>query len=317
MTTLAPLRHGLVMGDLHHLGHPEHIAVYLLDTGDGIAIVDPGPSSCREALDAALQAFGAAVPDIRHVFLTHIHLDHAGITGSLVRANPRIRVRVHERGAPHLVDPSRLLDSARRIYADAMDRLWGEFLPVPSDNLEVLTDRNSLAFGRSRWRSAATPGHAIHHVAYLDEHEGVVFTGDVAGEATQHATPALPVAPPPDIDLAAWRTSLDLLAQWEPEQLLLTHFGPVQHPRAHLDEMWARLVDWSERVKESLTAAGSDDERAEAFADEEFAHLTDGLPAESARWVHRGAMESSWHGLARYWRRQLAPPRAESAPAAT
>ncbi len=314
MTMLARLREGLAYGDLHHLDRTEAIAVYLIDTGDGIGIVDPGPSSCREALDTALAAFGASVRDVRHVFLTHIHLDHAGIAGTLAAINPRLTVYVHERGAGHMADPTRLLESATRIYGVEMDRLWGEFLPVPSDRLEVLRGNERLTIGNRRLRAGATPGHAIHHLTFLDEHEGVAFTGDVAGEATQHGTPALPVAPPPDIDLTAWRRSLDLLNAWAPEQLLLTHFGPVNAPRQHIEEMWTRLTEWSERVRESLDKPGSDDARAAAFAEEEFERLTTALPAETAAHVHHGAILSSWYGLARYWRKQLAAPAAPPIP---
>jgi glyoxylase-like metal-dependent hydrolase (beta-lactamase superfamily II) len=305
---IARIRDGIAYGDLQHLGRREAIAAYLVDTGDGVGLVDPGPSSCREALEALLQEFGAGVRDVRHVFLTHIHLDHAGIAGSLVRANPLARVYVHARGAPHLVDPTRLLDSARRIYGDDMDRLWGEFLPVPRDHLVVVDGASRLAVGRRRWRVAPTPGHAVHHVAYLDEHEGVAFTGDVAGEATQHGTPALPVTPPPDIDLESWRTSLDVILAWAPELLLLTHYGEVRDPVAHLDEMWTRLLDWSEHVRASLDRPGSDDEHADAFLAAEFERLSAGLPPEQAAWIDRDSIRSSWFGLARYWRKKVVPP---------
>ncbi|MGQ0646141.1 MAG: MBL fold metallo-hydrolase [Gemmatimonadaceae bacterium] len=307
---IAWFREHMAYGDLRHLGRAEAIAACLIDTGDGVGLVDPGPSSCREALEGLLQEFGAGIRDVRHVFLTHIHLDHAGIAGSLVQANPRIRVYVHERGAPHLVDPTRLLDSARRIYGDEMEHLWGEFLPVPLDNLEVLTGGERLAIGTRRWRVAATPGHAVHHVAWLDEHDGVVFTGDVAGEATQHETPALPVTPPPDIDLESWRGSLDVLLEWRPESLLLTHYGEVRTPAKHLDEMWARLMEWSGRVRESLEQPGSDDTRADAFLEAEFERLTSGLPADRVKWIDRDSIRSSWFGLARYWRKKTAPPAA-------
>ena len=302
------IRDRMVYGDLEHEGRAEAIAVCFIDTHDGIAIVDPGPASCREALEARLQEFGARVDDVRHVFLTHIHLDHAGVTGALVRDVPRARVYVHARGAPHLVDPSRLLDSAQRIYGDAMDRLWGAFLPVPRDALVVLDGGERLTIGSSRWRVAATPGHAVHHVAWLDEHEGVVFTGDVTGEATQHRTPPLPVTPPPDVDLEAWRPSLDAILAWSPESLVLTHYGEVTQPRSHIEAMWERLLRWSDSVRESLNDAGSDDERAAAFFEEQFGEVTAGLSAEQVRWVETDAIRSSWYGLARYWRKKLTPP---------
>lgn len=302
------VREGLTYGDLRHLGRAEAIAVCLVETDDGLGIVDPGPSSCREALEDILAASGARLSDVRHVFLTHIHLDHAGITGSLVRASPRVRVYVHERGAPHMADPTRLLESARRIYQDDMERRWGEFLPVPHENLVLLRGGERLTPGRRRWRVAATPGHAVHHVAYLDEHAGVAWTGDVTGEATQHDTPALPVTPPPDIDLEAWRPSLDAILGWRPESLLLTHFGEVRDPRAHIEAMWTRLLAWSDAVRASLEQPGPDDARADRFLEEQFALVSEGLPPERVRWIEQDAIHSSWFGLARYWRKRLTPP---------
>ena len=300
------LRDGLAYGDLRHLGRAEAIAACLVDTGAGIGLVDPGPSSCREALEGLLEEAGATLRDVRHVFLTHIHLDHAGIAGTIAHAVREARVYVHERGAPHLVDPARLLDSAHRIYGADMDRLWGEVLPVPRDQLVVLGADARLAIGRRRWRVAATPGHAVHHVAWLDEREGVAFTGDVAGEATQHGTPALPVTPPPDIDLESWHGSLDLIRAWKPELLFLTHYGEVRDPPAHLDEMWARLLEWSERVRTSLDGPGSDDDRADAFLADEYDRLAAGLAPGQAAWIDRDSIRSSWFGLARYWRKKLA-----------
>lgn len=306
---LVRIRDGVMQGDLLLEQRPESVAVYLVDTGAGLAVIDPGPSSCREALEAALTGMGATIRDLRHVLLTHIHLDHAGISGSLVRHEPRITVWVHHRGAGHLVDPSRLLASATRIYGKAMDTLWGEFLPVPKDNLRALEGGEHVTVGSRRWLAGATPGHAVHHIAWLDEHEGIAFTGDVAGECTQHQTPALPAAPPPDIDLPSWRTSLDLLLSWRPEALLLTHFGQVSDPAAHINDMWNRLVRWKDLVAESLAeGAGTDDERATAFADAEHAMLIAGMPDEQRKWVRYDTVHGAWFGLARHLRKASATP---------
>lgn len=308
MTTLHRLADGVGYGDLEHLERPEAIAVYLMETSDGIVIVDPGPASCAERLDAILSAFGASATDVRHVLLTHIHLDHAGIIGTMTRANPRLRVHVHARGAPHLVDPSKLLESARRIYAGEMDRLWGSFLPVERDQIVALEGDERLVIGGRRLRVAYTPGHAWHHVSYLDETSGVAFVGDVAGEASLHGTPAVPAAPPPDIDLEAWKPSLESLAAWGPEALLLTHFGPVRHVVTHLDSMWDRLISWSLAVRASLASGSSDEERADAFVDAEFTRLTSGLTPEQATHIDRDSIRSSWFGLARYWRKKAQSP---------
>ncbi len=306
---LVRVREGVMRGDLHWMEQPEGIATYLIDTRDGLAIVDPGPTVCQEALASCIGAMGASFRDVRHVLLTHIHLDHAAFTGSLVRQEPRIRVYVHARGAPHLEDPSRLLASANRIYGDDMARLFGEFGAVPRDNLVVLEGGERLSLGTRRFLAGYTPGHAIHHLAYLDEHEGLVFTGDVAGECTQHDTPALPVTPPPDIDLESWRSSIDLMLSWRPEVLLLTHFGEVPDPRRHLEEMWSRLEDWAAQIREMVEdSSRSDDAHADAFEEAEWDRLTSGMPAEQARWVDHRSIRSSWFGLARYWRRRLTPP---------
>ncbi|HEX5632625.1 MAG TPA: MBL fold metallo-hydrolase, partial [Gemmatimonadales bacterium] len=220
--------------------------------------------------------------------------------------NPKLRVYVHARGAPHLVDPTRLLESAGRIYGDEMDRLWGPFDAVPRDQLVVLQGDERLVLGDRRLRAAYTPGHAWHHVCYLDESTGVAFVGDTAGEASGHGTPALPAAPPPDIDLEAWKPSLELLASWGPEALLLTHFGAVRHVVAHLDSLWDRLISWSLAVRASLSGNDSDDERAQAFAEAEYVRLTNGLTPEQALHIDRDSIRSSWYGLARYWRKKAA-----------
>lgn len=304
MTALRRVADGIACGDLLHLARPEAIATYLIETRDGLAVVDPGPSSCREALEQAIRDFGAAPGDLRHVFLSHIHLDHAGVTGTLARENPALRVYVHARGAPHLADPTRLLDSARRIYGDDMPRLWGDFERVGEGQLVVLHGDERLRIGERRLTVAYTPGHAWHHVCYLDESTGMAFVGDLAGEASQHGTPVLPAAPPPDIDLEAWKPSLDRIGAWGPEALLVTHFGPVRHVVAHLDALWDRIISWSLAVRASLASPESDDARADAFADAELARLTSGLNPEQAMHVDRETIRSSWFGFARYWRKK-------------
>src|SRR5207249_2172225 len=166
---------------------------------DGV-IVDPGPASSVAALDGV---------EPRALLLTHIHLDHAGATGVLVRRHPELVVYVHEIGAPHVADPSKLLRSAARLYGDDMERLWGEVLPVPAERLRVLRGGEVLG----RFRVAYTPGHASHHVSYLHEPTGVAFTGDVTGVRI-HDGCILAPTPPPDIDLQAWRASLDVIETW-------------------------------------------------------------------------------------------------------
>jgi glyoxylase-like metal-dependent hydrolase (beta-lactamase superfamily II) len=227
--------------DLLHLGRPRVIGAWLL----GDVIVDPGPASCLPAL---LEALGERRP--RALALTHIHLDHAGAAGSLVARFPELQVWVHERGARHLADPSRLLSSATRLYGTEMERLWGEVLPVPERQIQALRGGETLA----GLRVAETTGHASHHVSYLDEASGWAFTGDVTGVRIDGG-PTMAPTPPPDIDLAAWRSSLALIEDWRPEALAVTHFGVHHDVAAQLEELRVHLAE-VERLAATLDEDG-------------------------------------------------------------
>jgi glyoxylase-like metal-dependent hydrolase (beta-lactamase superfamily II) len=214
---------GMRQIDLLHRGREKVIACFALD---GV-LVDPGPQSCEDTLLAAL---GGEQPEA--LLLTHIHFDHAGATGALVRRWPELEVYVHERGARHLADPARLVASAARLYGgeDGLREIWGEVVPVPEERLRVLT-------GGERVRGFAveyTPGHASHHVCYFHEESGVAFVGDMAGVRIPPYDLTLAPTPPPDIDVEAWERSLDTIAAWEPETLALTHFGTADDPPAQL-----------------------------------------------------------------------------------
>jgi glyoxylase-like metal-dependent hydrolase (beta-lactamase superfamily II) len=304
MPRTASLAPGVTLVDLDYLGRDEAIAATLVESGDGIAIVDPGPSTTLETLRAALAERGASVADVRALLLTHIHLDHAGASGSLVRENPRIAVHVHERGAPHLVDPSRLLDSAQRIYGDEMDRLWGEFVAVPAENVRVLRGGETIDLGGRPVEVAYTPGHAWHHVSYLDRATGLAFVGDTAGERYPSGTPAIPATPPPDIDLERWSESIARIREWGAGRLVVTHFGAIDDVGAHLDEHDAALSDWSVRVRRSLEEPGSDAERAERFAAEISRELVARVSPGAAGRIKPPSIASGWYGLARYWRKR-------------
>ena len=223
MITLAS---GLAYFDLKFLGVPRIIATVVFHGPGGAAIIDPGPSSTLPALRAQLVGAGIAVADVRAVLLTHIHLDHAGATGTLVQANPSLRVYVHEKGAPHLVAPEKLIASATRLYGDDMDRLWGEFRPVPQDALVVLKGGERISAGGRDLAVAYTPGHASHHVSYFSADTGIAFVGDTAGIRLQPGSFIMPPTPPPDIDLEAWRDSLRRIADWRADTIFVTHFGP-------------------------------------------------------------------------------------------
>jgi glyoxylase-like metal-dependent hydrolase (beta-lactamase superfamily II) len=235
--------------DLCHLGHERVIGSWLV----GDVLVDPGPASCLETLLAGLDG-----REPRAIALTHIHLDHAGATGTLVKRFPDAEVWVHERGARHLIDPSKLLASAGRLYGDDMQRLWGEVLPVPAERVRQLAGGETLDTGiggpptraHGGFRVAYTPGHASHHVAYLHEESGTVFCGDVGGVRIAQEAPVLAPTPPPDIDPPAWRESLERIEAWQPSALVPTHFGRYEDVAEHLAQLRERLVEW-ERLAEA------------------------------------------------------------------
>ena len=304
MVTAYPLATGIDYADLGFLGRPGIIATGLLHGAAGVAIVDPGPATCLAALEAALKARGFEWDDVRAVLLTHIHLDHAGASGHVLKAARSARLYVHERGAPHMVDPAKLIASATRLYKDDMARLWGTMLPVPADRVEVLGDRNSLTVVGHEVESAWTPGHASHHVSYFLPAPRIAFVGDTAGICRPSGRVVLPPTPPPDIDLEAWHTSTDTILAWNPDALFLTHFGPQPSPAMHFQDLWLRMDDWSQRVRASLAVPGTDEERAAAFTQgvvEELERATSRTEAEA--YARAGRFDFSWAGLARYWKR--------------
>ena len=305
MTTLAA---GLDYVDLQFLGHPEIIATVVIHGPGGVALIDPGPSTSLDTLRGALERKGIRIGDVRQLLLTHIHLDHGGAAGTLVRENPRIEVFVHERGAPHLVDPTKLLASAARLYGEDMGRLWGEFLPVPQDRLRVLTGGERLPVAGREFEVAYTPGHASHHVSYFDPSSRVAFVGDTAGIRRGAGAYILPPTPPPDIDLEAWRESERRILAWDPETVFLTHFGPYHGVRVHFQELFSRLGDWSVVVRRLLADPTlSDEEREQRFVAEAMQALRRTVgDAEAARYSRAGRLDYSWQGLARYWKKKAA-----------
>jgi len=270
--------------DLMHMGHPRVIGTWRV----GDVVIDPGPSSCLDRLAPMLEQHPPRV-----IALTHIHLDHAGATGSLLRRFPDAEVWVHELGAYHLTDPSRLLASATRLYGEHMDLLWGEVLPVPADRIRELRGGETVG----AFRVAYTPGHASHHVSYLHEPSGRAFTGDVAGVRIGDG-PVFAPTPPPDIDLQAWRESLELIEAWQPRSLAITHFGGCDDVEQHLAELRERL-DRLESMVGALDEAG--------FAAAVRAELAESSTPETAA-TYEQAMppDQSFHGLARHLSRSQA-----------
>ncbi|TAK15601.1 MAG: MBL fold metallo-hydrolase [Acidobacteria bacterium] len=304
---MMPLGPGLDYFDLNFIGMPGVIAAGLLHGRSGVALVDPGPTTCLATLKSELAIRGLSTRDIRWILLTHIHLDHAAATGSLVAECPKARVIVHERGAPHLIDPSKLLASATRLYGADMERLWGEIRPVPAANIDVVGDSARMDIAGHDVDIAYTPGHAWHHISFFLRDARVAFVGDTAGICRPSGRLVLPPTPPPDIDLEAWRISTERILSWNPDVLFLTHFGPQAAPRVHFHDMWKRMDDWSAKVQASLIREGTDEERARQFDElivSEISQMTTDEEAKS--YARAGRFDFSWTGLARYWRKKNA-----------
>lgn len=290
--------------DLQFRGSPRVVATAILHGADGVTLIDPGPSSCLPALENGLRGRGLSLRDVRTLLLTHIHLDHAGATGTIVERVPGARVYVHERGAPHMIDPAKLLASATRLWGDRMDALWGAFQPVPAANVTALQGGERLELAGRVFNVAYTPGHAKHHVSYLDEHAGMAYVGDTAGVRVGGDYLIAPT-PPPDIDIEAWQDSLNTIDEWQPVALFLTHFGPVSPARAHLARFRETVAAAAETSREMIDAGGSDEELATRFAERMRQDARKALPEHEARAAELAApFDQLWQGLARYWQKK-------------
>ena len=271
--------------DLLHLGRERVIGAYLLDTAEGPALFDCGPTTCVPALKAALRDRGLELQDVPHLLLSHVHLDHAGAAGVLVREHPGLQVHVSPIGAPHLVDPTRLEKSARRLYGDEFDKLWGELAPVPMENIRETGDQ---VLGLDCFPS---PGHASHHVCYVDR-DGTLYAGDATGVRIQPSRFVLPPTPPPEFDLAVWESTLDEIERRDAQRLALIHFGVADDPIEHLAALRMRLRSWT-----ALVGDGTTQEEFEATA---LAELGDDAPP----YVQAIPPWQSYAGLRRYWEKR-------------
>lgn len=240
--------------DLLFLGQPGVVAAYLLKAPGDAALIEVGPASTSHTLLAALKAHGVRLDDVRHLLVTHVHLDHAGAAGVLAGHLPHAKVYAHEIGAPHLIDPARLVNSAGRIYGDLMERLWGTILPVPADRMVPLHDEQLLQVAGRRLQVLYTPGHAVHHVVFRDLDDGSMYTGDATGVRMQGCAYVRPATPPPDLDLEAWDSSLSRLAALRPTAFYLTHFGRAGDTQAHIQELRSGLRSWERLVLEGMQA---------------------------------------------------------------
>jgi len=290
--------------DLQFRGRPRVIATAIMQGVDGVTLIDPGPTSCLPVLESGLRDRGLALRDVRTLLLTHIHLDHAGACGTIVERVPGARVHVHERGAPHMIDPAKLLASATRLYGAQMDTLWGAFQPVPAANVTVLKGGERLALAGPTINVAYTPGHAKHHVSYLDEHSGLAYVGDTAGVRVSGDYLIAPT-PPPDIDIEAWQESLNVIGAWQPVTLFLTHFGPISPARAHLARFRTTVATAAATARQMIEAGGSDEELAKRFAERMREDVRKALPEHEARSAELAApFDQLWQGLARYWQKK-------------
>jgi glyoxylase-like metal-dependent hydrolase (beta-lactamase superfamily II) len=248
LTVITPLRSGTWQVSLPFQGEYDIVGSYLLVGENEIAIIDPGPGSTAEALLSGLREAGYNPQDVTHLIATHIHLDHAGAMGSLIQQMPRAKVLVHSNGAPHLIDPSKVIASATRIYGERMQTLWGAIEPVPQERVHVIEDEDVLRVAGRRLEVHYTPGHASHHVIFFDVHSGELFAGDVAGVRLQGIDYVRPPTPPPDLDLEAWSSSIDTLRRLRPDVLYLGHFGPTSNPATHLSRLREQLSAWGDFV---------------------------------------------------------------------
>jgi glyoxylase-like metal-dependent hydrolase (beta-lactamase superfamily II) len=291
--------------DTNWVGRPHSVAAALLESGGHRAIIDPGPESTYTTLRERLHSRGLSVAQLDAILLTHIHLDHAGASGSLVGDNPRLVVYVHRLGAPHIIDPAKLLASAARLWPDTLHQLFGETLPVPKENLRILEGGETLTLGTRKLEVAYTPGHASHHVSYFDAAESVAFVGDTTGIRIDNGPYILPATPPPDISLEIWENSFAAILAWRPSRLFLTHFGYAEKPAEHIAEFRRRLHRWRELAAEILRSAPSEAEAKKTFVARAQAEMQERLGTEEAdHHAFTAGLDLSFLGLARYLRKR-------------
>jgi glyoxylase-like metal-dependent hydrolase (beta-lactamase superfamily II) len=305
--------------DTNWVGHPRSIAAALLESEDHRAIIDPGPESTLATLREQLRTHGLAIADLDAILLTHIHLDHAGASGALVRENPGLSVYVHASGARHLADPTKLLASATRLWGDELSILFGETLPVPPENLRILEGAQTLTLGDRKLDVVYTPGHASHHVSYFDNAAGVAFVGDIAGIRIENSPYILPATPPPDVDLTLWDESFTAILARRPARLFLTHYGYSDNPTGHIAEFRERLHHWAEVAEKSLISAAEDPTAQDSdardavamntFIKQSRAELDEKLGTiEADHYAFTAALNLSFLGLARYLRKRIPAP---------
>jgi len=295
----------LTVLDDNWMGRPHTIGTALLESDGHRSIIDPGPGSTLETLRRQLQVHGVAVRDLDAILLTHIHMDHAGATGALVRENPRLEVYAHSKGAPHMLDPTKLLASALRLWPNELQLLFGEMLPVPAANLRILEGGETLTLGSRELEVVYTPGHASHHVSYFDHQEGIAFVGDTAGVHIEGHPYIMPATPPPDINLEIWETSFAAILERKPARLFLTHYGFSENPTEHILLFRERLHKWAAAADKIIRSSASDSDAMDSFMTVTRAEIAQFLPlAEVEHYVFSAGLNLSFLGLARYLRKR-------------
>ena len=296
---------GLSYFDLDFMQLPQIIATVVAHGPGGVVLIDPGPTSTLPRLRSTLATAGISMNDVTTILLTHIHLDHAGSTGTILKELPDVKVYVHEKGVAHMANPEKLVASATRLYGGEMDRLWGEVRPVPAASMEILQGGERMAVGNRVFEVEYTPGHASHHVSFFDRASGIAFVGDTAGVRLMNRGFVMPPTPPPDIDLEAWAVSLDRIERWHPETLFLTHFGPTAPVTPHLAQLRDHTALASQLAKQSLARDGEDADREKWFAEELRRELMRRMNvADAHAYEVAGRFDLNWRGLARYWRKK-------------
>jgi glyoxylase-like metal-dependent hydrolase (beta-lactamase superfamily II) len=293
----------VTMIDLNWNGQPRCVASALLESDGHYTIVDPGPASTLPALRERLAGLGLTLQNLDAILLTHIHLDHAGATGAIVRENPRLPVYVHRVGAAHLIDPSRLLASAGRLWSGDIARLFGDTLPVPAQNLQILEGGESFTIGARQIDVDYSPGHASHHVSFFDQTEGIAFVGDTAGVRISNHPYIMPATPPPEVDLAQWEQSLTTILARRPRKLFLTHFGFAENPEKHIEVFRERLRAWNSSAEEILRDIPDNSKAQAAFIAVARREISQYVPAEEVeQYAFAAGVNFSFLGLARHIR---------------
>jgi len=287
-------------------GEEKIIGSYVMASENELAVIDPGPASTANALLSAICELGFDPDNITHLLLTHIHLDHAGGVGLLLSQMAKAQVYVHGKGAPHLIDPTKFLASATRIYGDRMHELWGDVLPVPEGRVQVLRDNQVLNVANRRLEVHYAPGHASHHVIFYDVHSGELFAGDAAGVRLQGIDYVRPPTPPPDLDLEVWSQTIDKLKQLRPDVLYLAHFGPVNMPIKHLERLREKLFSWGDFVLGAMRDGKTEDEIVEMLTKHANTDILRAAGHESSlkRYDLTASYQMSVQGYMRYWRKK-------------